>query len=188
MTIHDELILELIKPDKWGKPTGDIIKIVGTSKIEYRLEESVVSRYKTIATSKEVRQVVWKESEMAPDILVKDLNSKKVTAVELENDIQWDFGQSLRQVKKYKRAMKWDVVVIIPKEYERFAILYKNEGFRVWLWKATRLWQCLRCGTITEEERTVKPKCPNKECKSNEQRLKGLKDVTFEEYSSLKWE
>jgi len=25
MSIHDELILELIKPDKWGKPTGYII-------------------------------------------------------------------------------------------------------------------------------------------------------------------
>lgn len=40
MTIHDELILELIKPDMYGK-VGEktlIVKIVGTRKIKYRLE------------------------------------------------------------------------------------------------------------------------------------------------------
>ena len=41
MTIDDELILELIKPDMHGK-VGEkalIVKIVGTRKIEYGLEE-----------------------------------------------------------------------------------------------------------------------------------------------------
>jgi hypothetical protein len=38
LTIHDELILELIKPDNRGIPIGKIIDIIGTSQIEYTIE------------------------------------------------------------------------------------------------------------------------------------------------------
>ena len=177
MTIHDELILELIMPDKAGKPTGKIIEIIGTSNLRYRLELSrdITENFETIAT-------------ITPDIVVMNLNSKDMivsnreSAIELENDIQWDFADSLRQIRKYGEEFK-DVVVIIPKEYERFASLYKNEGFRVWFWKAIRVWECMQCGTITEERRTVKPRCSGKNCNSTEQRLKGLKDTQFEEFS-----
>lgn len=180
MTIHDELILELIKPDKSGKPTGDIIKIVGKSDIKYYVEQMQnwfeVDQRKHTASG--MYEDISKQVTIIPDIVVRIAN--KETAIELENDIQWDFASSLRQVTKYLTVIK-DVVVIIPKEYERFATLYKNEGFRVWLWKATRIWACMRCGSIKEEERTVQPRCS--ECKSTEQRLKGLKDVKFEEFS-----
>lgn len=177
MTIHDELILELIMPDKAGKPTGKIIEIIGTSNLRYRLELSrdITENFETIAT-------------ITPDIVVMNLNSKDMivsnreSAIELENDIQWDFADSLRQIRKYGEEFK-DVVVIIPKEYERFASLYKNEGFRVWFWKVIRVWECMQCGTITEERRTVKPRCSDKNCNSTELRLKGLKDTQFEEFS-----
>ncbi len=180
MTIHDELILELVKPDKSGKPTGDIIKIAGTKNIRYTLE-----------TSCGYEDVFGEIIPMTPDIIVdimEKLDSqvrkigKKQLAIEFENDIQWDFADSLQQVKKYDELFD-KVVVIIPREYERFAPLYKNEGFQVWLWKATRVWECMQCGTITEERRTVKPRCSGKKCNSTEQRLKGVKDTQFEEFA-----
>jgi len=42
MTIDDELILELIKPNKLGQ-VGEgalIVKVVGTKKVDYELEET----------------------------------------------------------------------------------------------------------------------------------------------------
>ena len=41
MTIDDELIYELIKPDRYGKVGKDafIVKVVGTRKIDSKLEE-----------------------------------------------------------------------------------------------------------------------------------------------------
>ena len=85
MTIHDELILELIKPDKLGNPTGNIIEIIGTSNLRYRLELSrdTTANFETIST-------------ITPDIVVINLNSKDMvvsnreSAIELENDIQWE--------------------------------------------------------------------------------------------------
>lgn len=172
MTIHDELVLKLIDPDpKSGKPRGYIINIVGSANIRYVLEEYYLEPRVLI---RETVHLV----EMTPDIVVTDLKSGKTTAIEIENDIQWDFAHSLQQVKKYRenrREFK-DVVVIIPKRYERFAILYKNEGFRVYLWEATRIWECMQCGSQMEEARTIKPKCKKRNCNSKEQSLKGLRE------------
>ena len=149
MTIDDELILELIKPDRYGK-VGDkalIVKIVGTRKIKYELEEP--THY--LETYQSGAFVNKEPATMTPDITVTiPTEQKRQIAIELENDIQWDFGKSLRQVKKYKSKFE-DARVIIPEEYKRFAPLYKNEGLRVYLWKAKRKWQCLRCGIITEK-------------------------------------
>ena len=195
MSIHDELILELIKPDKWGKPTGYIVNIVGTSNIKCKVEESVrfvrevhpyiPSRIKRIyyqlVEGLPTETVI---EEMTPDIIVEILGStskeKELVAIELETDMDFDFGKSLRQIKKYARRFK-EVIIVIPKEYERFAVLYKNEGFRVYLWEATRIWECMRCGNTTEERKSIKPKCSRKSCRSTEQRLKGVKNVTFKE-------
>ena len=99
MTIHDELILELIKPDKSGKPTGDIIKIVGTSNIEYAVEQT--------STFYEFSD---KTAKITPDVVVRIGN--KETAIELENDIQWDFARSLQQIIKYLTLFT-DIVVNI---------------------------------------------------------------------------
>ena len=87
---------------------------------------------------------------------------------------------SLRQIKKYKRITP-DVRVIIPQLYEQFAPLYKNEGFRVWLWKGIRRYQYLGCKSETEVEGPFKPKC--KKCnKFMELMLIGLKDTKFYEF------
>jgi hypothetical protein len=107
-------------------------------------------------------------------------------AIELENDIQWDFQCSLQQIKKYKGKFE-DTRIIIPYDFSRFAPLYRNEGFRVYLWKAKRRWQCLKCGTETAKEGIVTPICSNQECKNhnqNEFRLIGLKDACIEEFHS----
>lgn len=175
MTIDDELILELIKPDI-HEEVGEkalIVKIVGTRKIDYRLEEP--THYGTHLDA--IRGTI---TVISPDITVTILDEqRKQIAIELENDVQWDFGKSLRQVKKYQ--YKFDTRVIIPEEYKRFASLYKHEGFRVYLWKAKRRWQCLRCGTIIEKEGPIQPKC--KKCnKYTEHRLIGVKDTKIEEY------
>ena len=118
--------------------------------------------------------------KITPDLTVTFPRKKNIkVAIELENDIKWDFGESLRQLKKYKVKFP-DTRVIIPEEYKRFASIYKNEGFRVYLWKAKRKWQCLKCGTITEKEGPIQPQCKNEDCKNknrNEFRLVGLQDT-----------
>lgn len=68
MTIDDELIYELIKPDRYGK-VGEkalIIKIVGTRKIIYKLEESE-SDYQFYFSALEVKKEDFK---ITPDITV----------------------------------------------------------------------------------------------------------------------
>jgi len=174
MTIHDELVLELIKRDKWGKPTGYIIQIVGSRNIKIRLEDLFYWRGHE-------QQMLGTYVEMTPDIVVTNLNSGKVTAIELETDIEWDFANSLRQIKKYRKNSKdfQDVVVIIPRKYERFGIVYKEEGFRVYFWEATRIWKC-RCKKIIEDTRTIKPRCSS--CRSTELEFNGIKDVKFEPF------
>ena len=198
MTIDDELLLELIKPDSKGKATegGLIVTIAGTKEILYKLEQST-SYLKNYGTEQEPEIEVIK---MTPDItiwrkppqrgwktLAKDVLKQIVigpdegVAIELENDIQWDFQCSLQQIKKYKGKFE-DTRIIIPSEFGRFAPPYKNEGFRVYLWDAKRRWQCLRCGTETDKAGPVSPKC--QKCSNNSQndfRLIGLKDTTIEE-------
>ena len=171
MTIHDELVRELIKLREWGKTTGYIIKIVGSARIKYTLEELFYWRG-------HYQQVMNTYVKMTPDVVVTNLSSGKTIAIELESDVKWDFAHSLRQIKKYRRNSKefQDVVVIIPKRYERFAMLYEKEGFRVYLWKAARVWEC-RCGNRVEDERTVKPRCSS--CNSTELEFVGVKDVSF---------
>lgn len=167
MTIDDELLLELFKPDRYGK-VGDnalITDVVGTRNILYRLEQHT-SRLaeEDIETVDDIRYAI--EHIITPDItIILPTKDEKEIAIELENDIAWDFGKSLRQIKKYTSRFK-DVRVIIPETYERFAPFYKNEGFRVYLWKAKRKWECVRCGTVTINESRVPPQCENKNCKN----------------------
>jgi hypothetical protein len=184
MTIDDELILELIKPNKFGE-VGEgalLVKVVGTRNLHYSLEQPT-TQLTDIKTTIELEYALT--HIITPDItVILPKEEQKEIAIELENDVHWDFGESLRQIKKYKNRFK-DVRVIIPEEYRRFAPLYKNESFRVFLWKAKRRWQCLRCGTETIKEGPVTPKCSNPKCNSNnpnEFRLIGLKDADVEEY------
>jgi hypothetical protein len=199
MTIDDELILELIKPDNKGRITEDawIVAITRTKEIKYRLEQS--THYLKNYGSEEYPKVVvvrmtpditiWKKPESGLKGILKDVMKEMVIgpdegiAVELENDIQWDFQSSLKQIKKYKGRFE-DTRIIIPADFRRFAPLFKNEGFRVYLWYANRKWQCLKCGTETVKDGPVTPVCSNQTCKNHNQndfRLVGLKDVRIEE-------
>jgi hypothetical protein len=199
MTIDDELILELIKPDEKGKVTekGLIVSVTGTKDIFYRLEESThyIKNYgsdeypklKIVKITPDM--TIWRKPERGWKAILRDAMKEMVigpesgTAIELENDIQWDFQSSLQQIKRYKGKFD-DTRIIIPADFRRFAPLFKNEGFRVYVWTANRRWQCLRCGTETAKEGPVAPKCSNQDCKNHDQsdfRLIGLKDASIEE-------
>ena len=186
MTIDDELLLELFKPDRYGNIGKDalIVDVVKTLAFDYKLEETFQPNYHRFSGEKEREY-----SKMTPDITIIFSREPTTIAIELENDIKWDFQASLRQLKKYTKMFS-DTRIIIPKEYTRFAPLYKKEGFRVYLWKAKRRWQCLRCGTINENESRIPPQCKGKntegkKCKNksrDEFDLVGLKDTKIEEY------
>jgi len=185
MTIDDELLVELFKLERYGKigENALIVKIVRRKDIRVNLEESRGFYADQDAVIKKEKTYI------CPDIVISERIVGEIAAIELENDIHWDFGESLRQVKKYKNKFR-DVRVIIPETYKRFAPLYKNEGFRVYLWKAKRKWQCLRCGTINLNESRIPPKCEGKDAESkkcknhsrDEFDLVGLKDADVYEY------
>ena len=174
MTVDDELILALLKPEKDGKVSKEapIIQIVGSDDIEYKLEQ-LYSFYR------DTESVIKKElTYISPDIVVS--GPFGAVAIELENDVQWDFMESIRQVKDYKHKFG-KIVVIIPKEFERFAPLYKNEGFSVYVWKATRKWQCMKCREISRSTETLSPKC-SKCNKYTKHRFIEIEDAKFEEF------
>jgi hypothetical protein len=197
MTINDELLFEILKPQSNGKisDVAPIIEIVGKKEITYKIEKFTAYTQK-LGTGKNTEFDIVK---ITPDILVRissskinsesnntlNSNSEKYIALEIENDLHWDFKKSLRKLKKYKRRFP-DTRVLIPKEYERFAPFYVNEGIQVYLWKAKRRWQCMKCGSETAIEERVTPKCSKPKCKHNKQnefRLVGLKNMIIDEFN-----
>ena len=196
MTISDELLYEIIKPKSNGE-TGDdapIIDIVGKKKIAYKIEKFTAYTQK-LGTGKNIEFDIVK---ITPDILVKinsensnvetngglAQNPEQYIALEIENDVQWDFKKSLRQLKKIKCRFP-DTRVLIPKEYERFAPFYVNEGIRVYIWDAKRIWKCMKCGTDTEKRGLITPMCSKPKCKNhkqNEFRLSGLNETIIDEF------
>ena len=199
MTISDELLYEIIKPKSNGE-TGDdapIMDIVGKRKIAYKIEKAMAYTQK-LGTGKSLELDIVK---ITPDILVKipakkniktkdnlDQNPEQYLALEIENDIHWDFKKSLMKIKKIKCRFQ-DTRVIIPKEYERFAPLYVNEGIRVYMWDAKRIWKCMKCGTETEKKGLITPICSKPKCKNhkqNEFRLNGLSETIIGEFNSQK--
>jgi hypothetical protein len=196
MTITDELLYEILKPNSNGKISDNapIMDIIGKKEIVYKIEKSTAYTQK-IGSGKSVEFNIVK---ITPDILVRvssqngipktnngpNSKSEQYVALEIENDIHWDFQKSLRKLKKYKTRFP-DTRVIIPKMYERFAPFYVNEGIQVYLWDAKRRWQCLKCETETAKTGLVTPKCSNLKCKNykkNEFKLIGLKDTNISKY------
>ena len=186
MTIDDELLVELIKPDKFGEigKNALLVKVVGTRKFTFSLEEP---KWFLKIYEDQLRTVIHRtrrEVIISPDIIVTVLNSNERIAIEIENDIKWDFGESLRQVKKYRDKFP-DTRIIIPESYQRYAPLYKNEGLRVFLWSGKRKWKCLRCETITLNESRIPPKCKNNHCNNNSKsdfELVGLENADVNEF------
>ena len=134
MTIHDELVLALTQPNEKGDVP--IHRMVGSNEIEYRIEESV---YLEPGEQPDYSAPLPPQG-ITPDITVtlRTFPAEAKVLIEVETDMDLDFGMSLQQVKRYKKKYP-GVIVVIPKEYERFVPLYKNEGFRVYLWRATRI-------------------------------------------------
>ena len=178
MTIDDELLLALT--EKKDQAPSFLEKMVKSDTISYQLEEELFTQLPSGQTI-----------DMIPDVVVT-INPSAIperqvrVIIELENDYDWDFQSSLRQIKKYKNyfyrgaQFRREFIAIIPKSYERFVRLYRNEVIPVWLWSATRVWECMRCGKIIENDKIIKPKCTEKKCGSNEVGLKGIINVIFE--------
>ncbi|MCJ7559262.1 hypothetical protein MUO79_01425 [Candidatus Bathyarchaeota archaeon] len=182
MTIDDELLLELFKPDYYEKVGKGalIVNVVGTGDIDYKLEETYELTFWRIS---EVRK-------MTPDIIVTKRTQPETIAIELENDFDWDFQKSLRKLKKYRKKFG-DVRVIIPREYKKFGPLYFHEGFRVYLWSAKRKWKYLKCHFVnSRENRFANFMCEGKTsdgkpCKNGRRDLfemVGLEDIRIEEF------
>ena len=95
MTIHDELILALTQPNEEGNvPLHDIVR---TNDIAFTLEEPI-------------KKSSGVPLRMTPDITVTirpkaPRDRQLYIAIELENDVQWDFARSLQQVKKYQKQV-----------------------------------------------------------------------------------
>ena len=196
MTITDELLFEILKPESNGKISNKapIKKILGKNDIAYKIDKSTAYTQKIGSGNNKELDIV----KITPDILVKvsisnnsensnssSSKSEKYVAIEIENDVHWDFKKSLRKLKKYKARFP-DTRIIIPKEYQRFAPFYINEGIQVYLWEAKRKWQCLKCETETIMKRLITPKCSKPKCKNhkqNEFKLIGLEDTTISEFT-----
>jgi DNA-directed RNA polymerase subunit RPC12/RpoP len=181
MKLHDLLVYELIKPTRYKEPTGFIIKLIGSGDIAWRLEETETLQQRATHSLETIVDYI------TPDIKVTRLrpaqDESPTVVVEVETDIDFDFAESLRQTKKYRRITP-DVRVVIPKEYENFAPLYTNESFRIWFWEGNRILECLRCKNKIEIKGPYEPKCTSCGNKTTKHRLIGLKDVKFSEFTS----
>ena len=160
MTIHSELIYEITREE-------NLIKIAFERPSSFRL---MPLDFKLIHE----RSKHW--IPMSPDVLINLRNAKSL-AVEMESDIKYDFDSSMRQIIKYLKNYD-KVTVVIPRFYRKFAELYQNEGVRVFLWNAKRVWHCMDCEEETIDPRTIKPKCEH--CGETQLRLKGLTDFELE--------
>jgi len=151
MGIHAELIRALFEPDV----SGDIpiVKIVGTLNIDVRFEESFYLPQK----GRPDFTAPPPPRGITPDIIVTKMDKhKQKIAIELEGDIDFDAGKTMRQIKKYSEM--FETRLVIPKKQEKYAPYFRNEGFRVWLWTARRIWKC-ECGEQTYSETSIKPRC-----------------------------
>ena len=180
MKLHDALILEFIKPDPYGIPTGKIIQMVGDAQINIECETTELKQERARRSIETIVDYV------TPDLTVRrkrvSEGQEPVVAIELETDEAYDFAESMRQIKRYRKITP-DVRIIIPYNYRDFATLYYKEGFPVWLWNGKRRYECLRCKNITDIEGPYEIKCEH--CKKYlKHRLLGVVDVNFIDYTS----
>jgi len=178
MTIHDELMVSLVRKES------------GITKLEQILDRKINRINFEYATSVRTNENVV--IDICPDIVleVDDLhisNTTRMIAIEIKSDKTWNFSESLRQVKKYRRnqTINWeDVIVIMPLYYEQFSPLYLNEGIKVFVWSAQSDWFCSRCNSgfsLHVERNEIPAKC-NKDCRANQNEIElmGLSEVVIE--------
>ena len=125
MTIHDELLWAITQKDTTSRTPLE--KIYESDDVHFSLE----SHYS------------WRDSktaiayQMVPDIVATRISDGYSLVIEVENDIKWDFSDSLRQIKKYIKHLSFgkiqtrDFLTIIPKAYERFVQMYGNARARI---------------------------------------------------------
>jgi hypothetical protein len=162
VTIDDELVSALIQPDEFAKIGKDApIKGITCLRIKDYETEAYIGERRTA------------------DILltvVKDSVDYKVV-VEVENDREFDVGEILRKIKKSK---EYPAVVIIAKEFERFAWRFQNSGIGVAFWTTTCKWHCRVCRqiTMTSTSSITPSKCSK--CNKNQLVFNGIDDTEFE--------
>ena len=160
MPIHDELIRALTEPNENNEIP--LLRITRTKAINYSTHLLI-------------------DEKMCPDLVIDYHRSREpgeVILIEVESDDDFNYQRSMIQIRKYKRKYP-DVRVIIPEEYERFARLYDNDGFTVYLWTASRICKC-RCEHVFSSKQW-RPRCPK--CNSTEIRLKGIKGLEISEWN-----
>ena len=185
MTVHDEIVLKLTELNKDGSIyLKQLLPSSFTEPLNYRLESSSRMYDNSTISHRAIRPdivVFFSETKTESEIPYANppINGY---AIEIENDIQWDFARSLQQIKDYFQG--YYPIVLIPKIYERFKRLYEHEGITTWLWTADRVWECMECGHQMESSLTGMPKHTknpkNKSCNSRQIRLKGIKNLVLE--------
>lgn len=179
MGLHYDLVLALFRQNKGSVPITNIVG-VGMGRMDVEFE---ALRYLPVRDQPDGTAPLPPRGA-TPNLIVTTLGKeKKRFAIEMELGIPFvDVGKTLRQVKKYKRLFEV-VVLIIPKEAEDYAPIFKNEGVRVHLWTATRKYRCVKCKKQTFDTTSIKPHCSG--CKATERALRysGIKDAKFEEYT-----
>lgn len=178
MGIHSELVLALCQRDEKGNIP--LVKVVRTTNIEVQFEESMYLP----AGGQPDYTAPLPPVGITPDIIVRTLGiPRRKIAIEVESGIDFDLGKTLRQLKKYRKMFK-ETKLIIPKKQEKFAPIFRNEGFPVYLWTATRIWECMKCSQKTYAKTNFKPHCSNTHCnKTRPLKLVGLKEIELEEYT-----
>jgi DNA-directed RNA polymerase subunit RPC12/RpoP len=172
--LHDELVFALTQPD--GKGGTPLTRIVGLPDLTFKLEDSSFVR----GDDQRGYMVSGELVGITPDIVAARAGIPPTIAIEVETGIKFDFGESLRQVKKYLRKFE-TVFVVIPKELKKPVPLYKNEGIRVCLWEASWLWKCSQCNQNRESRGSAPPRCPECNREVQEQQLDEIRDVEFVE-------
>ena len=180
MGLHYDLILALLNRSNGEAPLPRVVG-VGWGRMDVEFE---ALRYLPVKDRPDYSAPLPPKG-VAPDLVVTVLGKeKKRFAIELETGMPFDVGKTLRQVKKYTELFEV-VVLMMPEEGERYAPIFKNEGIRVYLWTATRDYQCMSCRKHTFDVTSIKPKCS--QCKASQRALRyfGIKDAKFEEYKKL---
>jgi hypothetical protein len=162
--IDDELINALIQPDKYDK-IGEEAPIKGI--IGLKIKDCETEAYIGTDRVADILLTVVKDS--------KDYN----VVVEVENDRKFGVGEILRKIKKNR---DYPAVVIIPREFERFAWRFHNSGIGVAFWTTTCKWYCTACEKVTTTSASsITPfRCKGCNRGSNFLTLKEIENTEFE--------
>ena len=175
--IHDALLLELIRLDDKGK-YPNLIELVKRAVFTVKCSVDVGEKGCVDLVLTYPKRMSFGETRDGGFFIGE--SGAKDTAFELITDVDFDAGQKLEQVNRYKKGFA-DVRVIIPEEYSsKYAQLFAMNSIKVHNWTGTRRWKGKYCGHITEIKDSSEQPIECTICKKRELYFVGFKDdVTF---------